>query len=160
MKQAWEQAGELYWNAKPVVLSEEDQTWTANLETQKFYDQILSLDWSSRVPGSGAPERIMVAAVQALENRGYRAGDRAYELLEEGIQAHAEGDYVKLHEISAELRHELAHAAKDEASDYWKYTQYISFEQYEKAVRFPQKVSVDTGVSEFRDRLNVFVPMI
>ena len=44
VKKAWELAGELYWNAKPTVLSEEDQTWTANLETQKFYDQILSLD--------------------------------------------------------------------------------------------------------------------
>ena len=76
MKKAWELAGELYRNAKPVVLSEEDQTWTANLETMKFYDQILSLDWASNVPGSGAPERIMAAAVQALENRGYRAGAR------------------------------------------------------------------------------------
>lgn len=92
MKKAWELAGELYWNAKPTVLSEEDQTWTANLETQKFYDQNLSLDWASNVPGSGAPERIMVAAVQALENRGYQAGARAYQLLEEGIQAHADGD--------------------------------------------------------------------
>ena len=55
MKKAWERAGELYQNAIPVILSEEDQTWTANLETQRFYDQILSLDWSSRVPGSGAP---------------------------------------------------------------------------------------------------------
>lgn len=153
MKKAWEIAGELYWNAKPVVLSEEDQTWTANLETQKFYDQILSLDWESHVPGSGAPERIMVAAVQALENRGYQAGARAYELLEAGIQAHGAGDYVKLHEISAELRYELSRASKDPESPYWSYTQYISFEQYEKAVEFPEKEPVDIHVPEFRDRL-------
>ena len=54
MKKAWERAGELYWHATPVILSEEDQTWTANLKTQRFYDQILSLDWGSHVPGSGA----------------------------------------------------------------------------------------------------------
>ena len=35
MKKAWELAGELYRNAKPVVLTEEDQTWTANLETMR-----------------------------------------------------------------------------------------------------------------------------
>ena len=153
MKKAWEMAGELYWNAQPVVLSEEDQTWTANLETQKFYDQLLSLDWGSHVPGSGAPERIMVAAVQALENRGYLAGDRAYELLEEGLGAHAEENYVRLHEISAELRYELARAVRDEASPYWSYTQYTSFAQYEKAVRFPAAEPVEVDAPEFRDRL-------
>ena len=105
------------------MLSEEDQTWTANLETQKFYDQILSLDWGSHVPGSGAPERIMAAAVQALENRGYRVSVRGYELLEEGIRVQEEGDYVKLHKISAELRYELAHAEKEESASYWKYKQ-------------------------------------
>lgn len=153
MKKAWELAGELYQNAKPVVLTEEDQTWTANLETMKFYDQILSLDWASNVPGSGAPERIMAAAVQALENRGYRAGARAYELLEAGMEAHARGDYVKLHKISAELRYELAHAEKDESSPYWGYTAYTSFEQYEKAVQFPKETPVDVKAPEFRDRL-------
>ncbi len=153
MKKAWELAGELYQNAKPVVLTEEDQTWTANLETMKFYDQILSLDWASNVPGSGAPERIMAAAVQALENRGYRAGVRAYELLEAGMEAHARGDYVKLHKISAELRYELAHAEKDESSPYWGYTAYTSFEQYEKAVQFPKETPVDVKAPEFRDRL-------
>lgn len=153
MRKAWELAQELYWNAKPVVLSEEDQTWTANLETQKFYDQILSLDWGSHVPGSGAPERIMAAAVQALENRGYRVSVRGYELLEEGIRVQEEGDYVKLHKISAELRYELAHAEKEESASYWKYKQYTSFEQYEKAVDFPEKCPVTIDEPKFRERL-------
>ncbi|MCI8418249.1 MAG: ADP-ribosylglycohydrolase family protein [Lachnospiraceae bacterium] len=153
MRRAWELAGELYWNAKPVVRTEEEQTWTANLETTRFYDQILSLDWGSNVPGSGAPERIMVAAVQALENRGYRATKRTYELLEEGLIAHKEGDYVRLHQISAELRWELAQAEKDVASDYWKYKNYDSFQAYEKAVRFPERKSVDISAPDFRDRL-------
>ncbi len=155
MRKAWELAQELYWNAKPVVLSEEDQTWTANLETQKFYDQILSLDWGSHVPGSGAPERIMAAAVQALENRGYRVSVRGYELLEEGIRVQEEGDYVKLHKISAELRYELAHAEKEESASYWKYKQYTSFEQYEKAVDFPEKCPVTIDEPKFRERLKV-----
>lgn len=153
MRKAWEIAQELYWNAKPVVLSKEDQTWTANLETQRFYDQILSLDWGSHVPGSGAPERIMAAAVQALENRGYLASAHAYELLEEGLRVHEAGDYVRLHEISAELRYELRHAVRDTESPYWDYTQYESFEQYEKAVSFPEAVPVDIDAADFRDRL-------
>ncbi len=153
MKKAWERAGELYWHATPVILSEEDQTWTANLKTQRFYDQILSLDWGSHVPGSGAPERIMVAAVQALENRGYQASKRAYELLDEGLKALEEEDYVKLHKISAELRYELAQAQKDESSPYWKYQIYESFAQYEKSVQFPKKIQVDIESAAFRDKL-------
>ena len=153
MKRAWELAGELYWNAKPVVRGEEDQTWTANLETARFYDQILSLDWGSNVPGSGAPERIMVAAVQALENRGYRATERTYKLLEEGLRAQEEGDYVRLHQISAELRYELNQAEKDETSDYWTYKIYDSFSAYERAVSFPEQRPVDVSTPDFRDKL-------
>ena len=77
MKRAWELAGDLYWNAKPVIRSEEEQTWTANLETQRFYDQILSLDWGSNVPGSGAPVCLLTAAIPAWECRGDRASEGA-----------------------------------------------------------------------------------
>jgi len=72
---AWEIARDLYVNAKPVVLEEKDQTWEILKEVSNFYDQLLSIDWESNVPGSGAPEKIMVAAVQALENRGYKVKD-------------------------------------------------------------------------------------
>jgi len=103
---AWEIARDLYVNAVPVVLEEEDQTWTVLKEVSKFYDQLLSIDWASNVPGSGAPEKIMVAAVQALENRGYKVKD-SERLLLEGIKAHENDDYVKLHKITAELKHNL-----------------------------------------------------
>ena len=63
---AWEMAQEIFHNARPVIRSEEEQTWTDNVDVSGFYDDNLSLDWGSNVPGSGAPEKIMVAAVQAL----------------------------------------------------------------------------------------------
>lgn len=150
---AWEIAGDLFWHAKPVVLSEEDQTWTANIGVSKFYDSLLTLDWASNVPGSGAPEKIMVAAVQALENRGYLVSERGYELLHLGIAAHAKQDFISLHKISAELRGELLQAKKDESSSYWDYTYYHSFEQYEKQVVFPKSTDVDVTTPEFRDKI-------
>ena len=63
---AWEKAQQIFREARPVVRSEEEQTWTDNVDVSQFYDDNLSLDWGSNVPGSGAPEKIMVAAVQAL----------------------------------------------------------------------------------------------
>lgn len=150
---AWEIASNLYQNAKPIVLSKEEQTWEVNNDVSKFYDDNLMLDWTSHVPGSGAPEKIMVAAVQALENRGYLVSERGYELLHKGIKAQAKGDIISLHKISSQLRYELNHAEKDESSEYWKYHYYTSFEEYLEQVTFPDAVSVDIYSEKFRDQL-------
>ncbi|MDW7667674.1 MAG: ADP-ribosylglycohydrolase family protein [Bacillota bacterium] len=149
---AWEIARDLYENAVPVVLEEEDQTWAILKEVSKFYDQLLSIDWASNVPGSGAPEKIMVAAVQALENRGYEVKD-SERLLKEGMKAHKEEDYVKLHKITAELKHNLLKAEKNEESSYWKFKNYESFEEYNKEVKFPEKREVDVNDDTFKEKI-------
>lgn len=153
MAKAWEMAQNLFWNAKPIIRSAEEQTWTENENVSDYYDSLLSLDWGSNVPGSGAPEKIMVASVQALENRGYKVSERGYELLHMGLAAHAEKDFVALHKISAELHKELRNAEKDLTSDYWNYHYYNSFEEYEKKVVFPEAVAVDVETAEFRDKI-------
>lgn len=152
MKKAWEMAYDLYSNAKPAVLNEGEQGWSALKSVADFYDNILKLDWFSNVPGSGAPEIAMVAAIQALENKGYTV-EPAYELLERGLNAHKENDKVELQKISAEIRNEFLNAKKNEESDYWKYTYYESYNQYEKSVQFPEAVKVDTTTDSFRDKI-------
>ncbi|MEF2653427.1 MAG: ADP-ribosylglycohydrolase family protein [Blautia sp.] len=150
---AWEMAQDVYNNAQPVIRSEEEQTWTDNVDVSAFYDDNLSLDWGSNVPGSGAPEKIMVAAVQALENRGYRVSEEGYRLLKEGLQANEKKDFVKLHQISALMRRELAEAEKDETASYWDYTVYHSFEQYREKVQFPEAVPVNVESEEFKEQI-------
>lgn len=152
MKKAWEMAYDLYSNAKPAVLNEGEQGWSALKSVADFYDNILKLDWASQVPGSGAPEIAMVAAIQALENRGYTV-EPAYELLERGLNAHKQNDKVELQKISAELRNEFLNAKKNEESEYWKYTYYDNFNQYEKSVQFPESVKVDTTTDSFKDKI-------
>ena len=152
-KKAWEMAGELFRQAKPIVRSAEEQTWEDNLDVSVFYDQNLALDWGSNVPGSGAPEKIMVAAVQALENRGYTVSEAGYQYLNEGLKAAEEQDYVLLHRCSALLRRELAKAGKDPASEYWKYGYYRTFEEYLVAVTFPERVPVRPDTSAFRNQI-------
>ena len=151
---AWEIAQDIFTNARPVVRNQEEQTWTDNVDVSVFYDNNILLDWGSNVPGSGAPEKIMVAAVQALENRGYQVSEEGYRLLHKGLAAHKEQDFVTLHQISALLRKELAHAKKDESSPYWSYTCYESFEQYEKAVEFPEAGKVDINTPLFREQIH------
>lgn len=151
---AWEMARSIFEHAQPVIRSAQEQTWTDNVDVSGFYDDNLSLDWGSNVPGSGAPEKIMVAAVQALENRGYKVSERGYELLEEGLKAHEEKDFVKLHQVSALLRRELAEAVKDEGASYWQYHFYHSFEEYEQNVSFPEAVPVDLDAGRFREQIH------
>ncbi len=150
---AWEMEKKLYTSAKPILRTEDEQTWTENDEVSVFYDQNLMLDWSSRVPGSGAPESIMMAAVQALENRGYLVSERGYELLREGLAACEGKDHVKLQMISAQLRRELANAQKDETAEYWNYHYYHSFEEYEANAVFPDPVEVDVHSDRFRSQI-------
>lgn len=150
---AWEMAQDVFINAQPVIRSEEEQTWTDNVDVSAFYDDNLSLDWGSNVPGSGAPEKIMVAAVQALENRGYRVSEDGYRLLKEGLKANEKKDFVKLHQISALIRRELAEAEKDEKASYWNYKVYRSFEQYRENVEFPESSSVDIESEKFKEQI-------
>lgn len=150
---AWEMAQDIFTNAKPVIRTEEEQTWTDNVDVSAFYDDNLALDWGSNVPGSGAPEKIMVAAIQALENRGYRVSEEGYRLLLEGLKANEDKNFVKLHQISALLRRELAMAEKDDTSSYWDYTVYHSFEQYEKMIEFPESIAVDIETEEFSKQI-------
>ena len=150
---AWEMARKVFAEARPVIRTEEEQTWTDLVDTSSFYDDNLSLDWGSNVPGSGAPEKIMVAAVQALENRGYKVSDRGYELLNEGLAAFDKKDFVRLQQVSALLRRELANAEVDPLSTYWNYHYYTSFLEYAMSVRFPDPVPVDVRSEQFTDQV-------
>ena len=80
--------------AIPRILSEDEQTWDFAQTLEKSTDDYLKLMWESHVPGSYAPESLMVAAVQSLENKGYfvEDGDR---LIQEGLKALEANDMLK-----------------------------------------------------------------
>ena len=151
---AWEIASDIFRNAQPKLRTEEEETWEENFSVSDFYDQQISLVWGSNVPGSGAPEKIMVAAVQAMENRGYRASALAEQLLLQGMEAVEKKDMVSLHKISARLNHELLHMEKDEEASYWNYHYYHSFEEYASRVSFPKPSVIDTDDPSFRERIS------
>lgn len=149
---AWEIAYDIFSNAEPRILSSEDQGWSSLKAVSDFYDAQLSLDWASNVPGSGAPEKIMVASIQALENRGYIV-ENGYELLERGIKEHSDGNKIELQKISAEMRNAFLNAKKNEKSEYWKFKQYNSIEEYKKKVCFKDAVYVDVNTDKFKEQI-------
>ncbi|MBQ2697598.1 MAG: ADP-ribosylglycohydrolase family protein [Clostridia bacterium] len=96
-------------------------------------DAMTRLLWDSTVPGSYAKEQIILAAVQALENRGYTV-PRGEELAEAGLKALADNDMLRLAELTQELWYACHTAVKDESAPYWNYTVYESFDQYRAAL--------------------------
>ncbi len=149
---AWEMEYSLMQAAIPEAREEAADAWLAVEGLEKSSDQMISMLWSSRVPGSGAPERLMVAAVQALENRGMQVDDWE-ELVTAGLKALEEGDMVALHQIHARLNHSLINARRNENSDYWNYQQYRDWESFRKDSTFPEPYPYNKNDKRYAEQL-------
>jgi len=138
---AWKLERQITDNAVPKLLSEEEQTWEAQFEVGASEDFHMKLLWESNVPGSYAPESIMLAAIQSKENLGYIV-DNGVELYEQGLEALKDDDMVRLNIITTELWHAVNNARKDESSPSWKFRQYHDWESFRSDTVFPARMPV------------------
>ena len=149
--QASERIREITDAAVPKLLTEEEQTWDAAEDVETGEDIHCKMLWYSHVPGSYAPESIMIAAVQSMENMGYVV-DGAEELIARGLSAFERNDLIALHSVSAALWQSVHHARKNDRAPSWRFQAFESFEDYARAVSFsvyPYSEPRDA----FRDRL-------
>lgn len=121
-------------NAVPDVNA--PQTWEDNINVGEAEDAHLRLLWNSNVPGSHAPESIMLAAIQAKENLGYVV-ENGVELWLEGQEAVKQNDMVALNRISTRLWNAVHTAKKDPQHESWSFKRYESWEEVEQAVTYP-----------------------
>lgn len=135
MKKAWQYELETMKNALPVVLEEEEQGWSLCERVEALEDHLNEMKWKSNVPGSGAEEHVIVAAMQDMENMGYDVS-RAEAFIEEGMQAYESRDYAKLAMLCGKVFRLICEAPKVAEHPYWQYTIYDSYERYASAVRF------------------------
>jgi hypothetical protein len=148
MKKAWQLEYDVFCNAKPVILSEEEQTWDAASEFERLADLKYLMKWNSNVPGSGAPEKVIVGAVQSMENMGYDVSE-AETLMHEGLKAYQEKDLLSLIKITNELWNMFGKMKKIKKHKYFKFKVYEDFEQYKLAVKFPIKQNVNIECEDF-----------
>ncbi len=132
---AWQIERQKMDEAIPKILTEEEQTWNFAEVLEQHADAMTKLYWSSHVPGSYAPESIMIAAIQAMENKGY-VFQQADQLIQDGLTALANYDLLKLHEISGLLWQEIHQATPDTSHPYYSYTHYHSFDDVLKVITF------------------------
>ena len=146
MKRAWQYHFELIQTAVPKILTEEEQTWTGAFQTdQTEYEKVKQLWWEN-VPGSGAPERVIVGAITSMWNMGYEVSD-AESLIPVGISVAERDDRIELTKLTSTIWSILNSAPKINDHRYWTFTRYNSFEEYLKSVNFPDPIDA-TDVSD------------
>ena len=151
MKRAYEYDYELISQAVPRILTEEEQTWEVAFEMDRRNWEAVKLLWGSNVPGSFAPERVLLAGILSMYNMGYDVTE-AEKLIPVALEAREKEDKVQLSKITARVFNLLNHAQKIEGHPYHGFTCYDSFEKYRKAVDFIKYESVDTESKDFFDR--------
>ena len=102
MKRAYEYDYELITNAKPVILSEDEQTWEEAFEVDEKNWQHVKLLWGSNVPGSFAPERVLLAGIQSMYNMGYDVTE-AEKLIPMALKYREEENKIELTRLTSKV---------------------------------------------------------
>lgn len=134
---AWEMETNMLKTALPVILAEEEQGWDFANRVEEMENKLIEMKWHSVVPGSGAVEHIVIAAIQDMENMGYDVTE-AESLIEEGLEYVEKKDISGMSKLYCRIMNLLNCAEKVKGHPYWQYKIYESFEQYEKKVKFPE----------------------
>lgn len=147
---AWQKNREIIATEEPCYLIDDnEQFWEEqNNGPENAQDLMTKIHYHSQVPGSRATESICLAAIQATENKGMIV-ENGMELYQKGYEAYEKGDMVTMRKIEYQIYDACYKAKKDETSDYWKQTFYDKFEDYEKAVKFPESVNVDLDEDKY-----------
>lgn len=151
---AWEMEKQLIETSKPRLLSDEEQTWDAAFDVEKHEDFKTRLLWKSEVPGSAARERVIIGAIQDVENRGMNV-EAAEKLIPLGLKALEENNMVELNKITARVFYELNNAEKNMDSPYWNYTIYSSWDQFKDAANTIEKIDYDIYSKDFKEKTYV-----
>lgn len=152
MKRAYEYDLELIQNAVPVILSEEEQSWESAFAVDDANWNAVKLLWGSRVPGSAAPERVLVGGILSMYNMGYDVTE-AERLIPEALDALEKEDKVTLSRLTARVRHILNNAAQIPGHPYLSYPVYDTLGQYKAKVLFAEYPEQDTDSEAFYDKI-------
>lgn len=134
---AWEYTYEKTQNAVPVLQKEEEKEWTDQKVSIGDIDiEETRIRWATQVPGSRAPDYVMIGGIQATENMGYDVRE-AEEMIPLIQKAYDEKDHVEFLKLTSKLFHLLATSPKKEGHPYWGYRYYESFEDHRGEVTFP-----------------------
>ncbi|WP_066504779.1 ADP-ribosylglycohydrolase family protein [Abyssisolibacter fermentans] len=148
---AWEIARDIVANAKAKLVIESDDDWCMQ-DAQKHDVDKLKTIWKSIAPGSQAPASLIAGAVGSVENLG-KDVSKAEVLLPKGFKALEKNDMQSLFKITSEIFYLLNNAPKCKNADYWKYTIYDNWDDFESKCEFPKYKDVDINNNEVEKKI-------
>lgn len=141
-------------NAVPRLQREDEKGWTEELsDFESLRIQHYRKRWFAEVPGSMAPDHVLIGAIQAVENKGYDVSE-AEKLIVPTQKAYEENNHAEFIKNYALIFNLLANAPKDENSDYWNYKYYSNLDEYMNSVEFPEKVEINLSEDELLEKLH------
>ena len=138
--------------AKPVLPEDTSENWLKYEEAGNAYDKKLYNDWKNYVPGSIAPCQLILATIQATENRGYNVS-AAEELLPDALAAYDAKDMKTLNVLTARIYTELRRAPKNAGHRAWSFNQYSSFEDVLTEVDFGAAGNYSPEAADYESRV-------
>lgn len=140
--------------AKPRLQTEDESAWTEGyVDYGKIEVNEVRRRWFAEVPGSMAPDHVMIGAIQATQNKGYDVTE-VEKLIVPAQIAYETNDDQGVLMYSALIFKGLAEAPKNLEDPYWNYPQYESFQQYEAAVVFPESIAMELADGEIMEKLH------
>lgn len=151
---AWELANKYTKEAVPRLQTEEEANWTEG------YDDLGEIHirehrkrWKIHVPGSLAPDHIVLGAIQAEANKG-KDVSKAEEILPLIDEAYEKEDHINFLKLKAKIYNLLSEAPKIEDHKYFSYKYYDEFDDYIEEVDFPSPKAVDFSDIELFERIH------
>lgn len=141
-------------NAVPRLQRDDEKGWTEALSNfENLRIEYYRKRWFAEVPGSMAPDHVLIGAIQAVENKGYDVSE-AEKLIVPTQKAYEENDHVQYIKNYSLIFNLLANAPKNENSDYWNYKYYSNLDEYMNSVEFPEKVDINISEDEILKKLH------
>lgn len=140
--------------AIPRLQTHEEEEWTEGYIDFAEVEQIeVKRRWFSEVPGSRAPDHVMVGAIQAVQNKGYDVSE-AEKLIVPAQIAYETNNAGDILRYSALIFKALGEAPKDESSSFWDYKYYESFDDYRADVDFEAPQTLELSDEEFHEKIH------
>lgn len=138
----------------PRIQSEEEKEWTESYVNQGEIDiNHYRKRWFSEVPGSMAPDHVLIGGIQAVENKGYDVTEAEKLILPTQI-AYQNNDNITFLKNVAKIFNLLENAPKNENDDYWSYGFYNSLEEYLSKIDLVDKVELNLSKEEMLEKLH------
>ena len=121
--------------------------WERAERTARERDEQLRSLWASTVPESGAPVCLMIAAVAAMENRGYRVRDWEAAALQalHAAESAGQGDMDALIRAHIRVQRAINRAEVDRSSSYWSKDRYSSYGEFLRRSRLADAESAPSS---------------